>query len=152
MSLAEGRAASAVRRTWREEQHEIAQVVARMMQAADGAGDVLAALGGGSARGLLDAIEQHVLPYLDWEEAIFHPVIDRVAGSPLASRLLRRQLRQVRGRIQRVEADWSVRRLAPTRRELRDVREHLRDLATALRAHLEQQDRILAPMLGPAGA
>ena len=152
MSLAEGRAASAVRRTWRQEQHEIAQVVARMTQAADGAGDVLAALGGGRARGLLDAIEQHVLPYLDWEEAICHPVIDRVAGTPLASRLLRLHLKQVRGRIVRIETDWATLRPAPTRRELREMRAHLRDLAAALCAHLEQEDRVIRPMFGAAGA
>ena len=152
MSLAEGRAASAVRRTWRQEQHEIAQVVTRIMQVADGAGDVVVALGGGTARGLLDAIEQHVLPYLDWEETICHPVIDRVAGTPRASRPLRLHLEQVRGRILLVEADWALLRHAPTRRQLRAIRAHLRDLAAALRTHLEQEDRILAPMLGAASA
>ncbi len=78
MSLTQRRAASVVRRVWRQERGEIAQVAAKVALAAEGVGSRSTALGGGAARGLLEMLQDNVLPYLDWEEAIVHPVIDRL--------------------------------------------------------------------------
>ncbi len=152
MSLVPGRAVGAVRRTWHRERREIGQVASRILRVADGAGDVLVALGGGRARGLLDALDQHVVPYLDWEEAIVHPVIDRLSGTSRGSRLLGAQLEQVRGLIGRVEADWLAARRHPTRGEVAALRASMRELGLVLRAYLDQEERVLVPVLVRAGA
>ena len=152
MSLPPGPAASAMRRIWRRERGEIAQVAAGVTLVAGGVGNLNVALGGGTVRGLLELLEYTVLPYLDWEEAIVGPVIDRLSGTPRASRRLRRQLQQVRTMTALVQADWQDLGHAPTRGQAVRLRAHLRGLGVVLRSHLEQVDRVLAPVLGVAGA
>ncbi len=152
MSLVHGRAVGAVQRTWRQERREIGQVASRILRVADGAGDVLVALGGGRARGLLDALDQHVVPYLDWEEAIAHPVIDRLTGTSRGSHLLGAQLEQVRGLIGRIEADWLDVHPHPTRGQVAALRTSLRELGLILRSHLEQEEQVLVPVLARSGA
>jgi len=152
MSLAQGRAASAVRRVWRQEQSEIAQVAARLALVAGGMGNLTAELGGGAARGLLEVLEHTILPYLDWEETIVHPVIDRLTGAPRASRVLRVQVDQVRALIGIVQADWERIGRTPTRRQVIELQAHLRGLTEVLRIYLVQQERVLAPALAPSAA
>jgi iron-sulfur cluster repair protein YtfE (RIC family) len=152
MSLVQGRAASAIRRLWHQEKYEVAQVAARVSLVAGGVTNVSAALVGGSARGLLELLENEVLPYLDWEEAIVHPVLDRLDGTSRANRALRAQLEQVRAAIGQVQADWAGLRGAPTPRQLVDLQTHLRRLGRIMAAHLEQEERALAPVLAVARA
>lgn len=119
LSLPPGRAASAMRRIWRQERGEIAQVADGVTLVAGGVGNLSAALGGGTARGLLELLEllEHtVLPYLDWEETIVGPVIDRLSGTQRTSRRLARQLQQVRTLTALVQADWQGLGRAPTGR------------------------------------
>ncbi len=152
MSLPPGRAASAMRRIWVQERGEIAQVADGVTLVAEGVGNLNAALGGGTVRGLLELLEHTVLPYLDWEETIVAPVIDRLYGTPRASRRLARQLQRVRTMTALVQADWQGLRRTPTHRQAVKLRAHLRGLGVVLRSHLEQVDRVLAPVLAPAGA
>jgi iron-sulfur cluster repair protein YtfE (RIC family) len=152
MSLVQGRAASAIRRLWHQEKDEVAQVAARVSLVASGVTNVRAALVGGRARGLLEVLEHEVLPYLDWEETIVHPLLDRLDGGARASRALRAQLEQVRAAIGLVQADWAGLRGAPTPRQLIDLRTHLRRLGVIMTAHLEQEERALAPVLAGAVA
>ncbi len=152
MSLVQGRAASAIRRLWHEEKAEVTQVAARVSLVANGVTNVSAALVGGRARGLLELLEHEVLPYLDWEETIVHPVLDRLVGTSRASRALRAQLEQVRVAIGQVQADWDGLRGPPTARQLVDLRMHLRRLGAIMAAHLEQEERALAPVLAVARA
>ena len=152
MSLVQGRAASAIRRLWHQERDEVAQVAARVSLVASGVTNVSAALVGGRARGLLELLEHEVLPYLDWEEAVVHPVLDRLDPTSRAGRVLHVQLQQVRTAIGLVQADWAGLRGAPTPRQLVDLRMHLRRLALIMAAHLEQEERALAPVLAVARA
>jgi hypothetical protein len=151
MSLAQGRATAAIRNLWRQERGEIAEVVTRVTLAAGGGGNLRTALGGGTARGLLETLEHTVLPYLDWEEAIVHPVIDTLTGVPRASRQLRMQLERVRALIGLVQADWDALGRAPTHRQMVELRAHLRGLGSGLRAYLAQQERVLTPLLAASG-
>lgn len=151
MSLTQRRAASVVRRVWRQERGEIAQVAAKVALAAEGVGSLSTALGGGAARGLLEMLQHNVLPYLDWEEAIVHPVIDRLTGTPQATRLLAPPLEHVREMITLVQADWEGLPRTPTRRQFVVVRAHLRRLGAVLRAYMDQQERVLGPVFAAVG-
>ena len=152
MSLVQGRAASAIHRLWHQERDEVAQVATRVSLVASGVTNLSAALVGGRARGLLELLEHEVLPYLDWEETIVHPVLDRLDPTSRAGRVLHAHLQQVRAAIGLVQDDWAGLRGAPTPRQLVDLRTHLRRLGVIMAAHLEQEERALAPVLAVARA
>ncbi len=151
MSLTQRRAASVVRRVWRQERGDIAQVAVRVALAAEGVGNLSTALGGGAARGLLEMLQHNVLPNHDREEAIVHPVIDRLTGTSQATRLLVPQLEHLREMSEIVQADWEGLPRAPTRRQFVVVRAHLRRLGAVLRAYMDQQERVLGPVFAAAG-
>ncbi len=152
MSLVQGRAGSAIRRIWRQERSELRQVAARVGALGTGVGSLRRAVLGGSACSLPDALEHTVLPYLDWEEVIVFPTIERLAGNPRAGRRLVLELEQVRALIGVVLADWERLPGAPSARQLYRLRANLERLGVVLQAHLEREQRLLAPLLAPARA
>ena len=100
-----------------------------------------------SLRSLLDASTAALLPHFAWEERVLYPRVDAMAGGAHAARLLRLQHAEVRGAIERVEADWLSLCHGLRRLELGDPRARLHGLRALLEAHVQQEEAILLPIL-----
>ena len=97
-------------------------------------------------RALLDALDERLVPHMEWEAAFCYPQLDRNAGTPWVTRLLREQHRQIRARIARLEGAWAARRGDPVREHQSEFRAQLLGLADLLNSHCEQEELVL-PLL-----
>jgi len=89
------------------------------------------------------ALESHIA----WEEADLYHEIDRVAGTPWATRLMRFEHRQIRAYIKRLETDRETVLHEVTHDELVELRGRLFGLEALLRAHVEREELYLIPLL-----
>jgi hemerythrin-like domain-containing protein len=135
------------RRILGQEHREIEHIVGRIETTAEMAGNLAARDLASALRSLLDAIEKTLLPHIDWEDNFCYPQMDRLAGTPWATRLLRLQHQQVRQTVERLEADWLALRREPTHRQLVDLRARLYGLHALMSSHFEQEERVVLPFL-----
>ena len=140
-------AAAIERRIVGHEHREIEHVIARIETLAEMAGNLAARDLSTSLRTLLDSLEKSFLPHTEWEDNWCYPEIDRIAGTPWATRLLRFEHRQIRTAIERLEAEWLALRHEPSHRQLADLRARLYGLHALICSHFEQEERFLMPML-----
>ncbi len=147
MPTSQRHGAAIERRILGHEHREIEHVIARIETTAEMSGNLAARDLAGALRSLLDAVEKTLLPHLDWEDIFCYPEMDRIAGTPWATRLLRLQHQQVRQVIERLEADWLALRREPTHRQLVDLRARLYGLHAVMCAHFEQEERVVLPFL-----
>jgi iron-sulfur cluster repair protein YtfE (RIC family) len=93
-----------------------------------------------------------VEPHLAWEEAWLYPELDRLTGSPWATRLARFEHARIRELASRLDADGERAVHEPTPDEAaRSVRDLLA-LETALRLHMEAEEGVLFPILDEVAA
>ena len=86
-------------------------------------------------------------PHIAWEEADLYLDIDRRAGTPWATRLMRYEHQQIRAFVRHLDADREALRQEVTREELDLIRGRLFGLEAVLQAHLEREEMYLIPML-----
>jgi hypothetical protein len=86
-------------------------------------------------------------PHIAWEEAELYLQIDRRAGTPWATRLMRFEHQQIRAFVRRLESDRDALHQHVTHDELTDIRGRLYGLEAVLRAHLEREELYLIPLL-----
>jgi hemerythrin-like domain-containing protein len=87
-------------------------------------------------------------PHVAWEEADLYLEIDRRAGTPWATRLMRFEHRQIRAFIKQLEMDRDLLHQQVTHDELAEIRGRLYGFEALLRAHLEREELYLIPLLG----
>jgi hemerythrin-like domain-containing protein len=85
--------------------------------------------------------------HVAWEESWLYPELDRRAESCWATRLLRFEHQQVRDLVRRIDADEVQLRHELDRDGANDLRSHLFGLEALLRAHMEREERVIAPLL-----
>ncbi len=147
MAMSQHQGVAVERRILSHEHREIEHVVGRIEATAEMAGNLAARDLASALRSLLDSVEKTLLPHLDWEDNFCYPEMDRLAGTPWATRLLRLQHQQVRQSVERLEADWLALRREPTHRQLVDLRARLYGLHALMSAHFEQEERVILPFL-----
>ncbi len=147
MAMSQHQGVAVERRILSHEHREIEHVVGRVEATAEMAGNLAARDLASALRSLLDSVEKTLLPHLDWEDNFCYPEMDRLAGTPWATRLLRLQHQQVRQSVERLEADWLALRREPTHRQLVDLRARLYGLHALMSAHFEQEERVILPFL-----
>ncbi len=151
--MAKGQQAAAAieRRILGTEHREVEDITGRVEAAAELAGNLAARDLDHTLRDALDAVERTFLTHTDWEDSFCYPEIDRIAGTPWATRALRFQHQQIRAHVDRLEADWLALRHEPTHRQLVDLRARLYGLAALLTAHFDQETHFVLPLLGDEG-
>jgi len=147
MTPAVRQGAAIERRIVGHEHREIEHVIARIEGTAEMAGNLAARDLSTALRGLLDSLEKTLLPHCEWEDNWCYPEIDRIAGTPWATKLLRFEHHQIRTMTDRLEADWLGLRREPTHRQLMDLRARLYALHAVVSSHVEQEERFLLPLL-----
>jgi iron-sulfur cluster repair protein YtfE (RIC family) len=135
------------RRIISHEHRDLEHVVSRIEATAELAGNLAARDLAGALRSLLDSIQKTLLPHADWEDTWYYPQVDRLAGTPWATKLLRYEHQQIRATVERLEADWLALRREPTHRQLVDLRARLYGLHAVLTSHFEQEERFLIPLI-----
>jgi hemerythrin-like domain-containing protein len=147
MATSQRQGAAIERRILGHEHREMEHVVTRIEATAEMAGNLAARDLASALRSVLDSIEKTLLPHLDWEDNFCYPEMDRLAGTPWATRLLRLQHQQIRQFVERLEADWLALRREPSHRQLVDLRARLYGLHALMSAHFEQEERVILPFL-----
>ncbi|HXQ95529.1 MAG TPA: hemerythrin domain-containing protein [Candidatus Acidoferrales bacterium] len=147
MTTAPGHGVAVERRILDHEHRDIEHIVGRIEATAEMAGNLAARDLASALRTLLDTIEKILLPHLDWEDHFCFPEMDRLAETTWATRLLRLQHQQIRQSVERLEADWLALRREPSHRQLVDLRARLYGLHALMGSHLEQEERVILPLL-----
>jgi hemerythrin-like domain-containing protein len=97
--------------------------------------------------GVIRWVERVLQPHTLWEERTLYPELDRLAGSPWATRLLQFEHQQVRDVTSRLRADHEELDQPHAVHVVEEVRCHLFGLEAMLRAHIEREERFLMPLL-----
>lgn len=85
-------------------------------------------------------------PHAAWENLVVYPEIDRGTATTWATKLMRFEHRQIAGMGPVLEHDIELLRTGPVTHELVcDIRAHLLNLESMLRAHIEKEDEFLRP-------
>jgi len=85
-------------------------------------------------------------PHAAWENVVVYPEIDRATASTWPTRLMRFEHREIERLGFVLEADIELLRTGPvTHERVCDIRAHLLDLESTLRAHIEKEDELLQP-------
>lgn len=96
---------------------------------------------------------QTVEPHLLWEERWLYPELDRLAGTPWATRIARYEHACLRELAARLDADGPLVLHQPTPDEAARLAGDLHALAALLRMHMQAEQEVLLPLLDePASA
>ena len=147
MPSAERAAAAEERRIVCHEHRGLEPLMTRLEHTADLVGMLPAVELAGALRSLVDLVEKTLLPHIAWEERFCYPEIERLAGTPWATRYLHLQHAQLRRGVDRLEADWLLLRETPDRRAVLSLRGHLHEFHAQLWSHVEQEEQVLLPLL-----
>ena len=147
MPAAERTAAVQERRILCHEHRSLEPLMTHLEQAAGLVGPLAGIDLAGVLRKTIDEFEKTLLPHLAWEETFCYPEIERLTGTPLSTRYLRLQHGQLRGQLERLEADWLLLRDSPTHPVQVALRGHLHAFHALLGAHLEQEEQVLLPLI-----
>jgi hypothetical protein len=96
---------------------------------------------------VLDWFETIVEPHAAWEEGWLYPELDRLAGTPWATSLMRFEHHQIRRIVARLEGDRGRLRHEPNHDESVALLADLFALEALMRAHVEREERCLLPLL-----
>lgn len=96
---------------------------------------------------VLDWFETIVEPHASWEEGWLYPELDRLAGTPWATRLMRYEHQQIRRVVIRLEGDRERLRHEPNHDESVELVGDLFALEALMRSHVEREERFLLPLL-----
>jgi hypothetical protein len=102
--------------------------------------------------GVLGWHDSVLAPHIRWEESWLYPQIDRLTGTPWATRSARFDHQQIREAATKVRMDERALAAAGGLDVQADVRCHLFGLEALLRAHVEREERFLIPLLNEDGA
>jgi iron-sulfur cluster repair protein YtfE (RIC family) len=141
------RGAEIERRFIEQEHRELASGIARIEDVGGLSGSLAAPDLSAALRSLLDWLGKSLLPHCDWEDSWLYPELDRIAGTPWATRSMRFDHRQIRELIDRLEIDWELLRHEPSHRHLVELRARLYALHALVRSHVEREERFLVPLL-----
>ena len=140
------------RRFIEQEHRDLTHGIGRIDEVAGLAGSLAAPDLSAALRNVLDWLHKAYLPHCDWEDSWLYPELDRIAGTPWATRSMRYDHRQIRELIDRLEIDWELLRHEPTHRHLGEIRARLYGLHALVRCHVEREERFLVPLLDARGA
>ena len=140
------------RRIVEQEHRELAHSIARIEEVARLAGtlgvnDLTSAI-----EALVARLRQGLLAHADWEDAWLYPQMDRLAGPPWATRMMRFEHRQIAALVDTLGADARRLRERSGPNRLEEIRGHLCSLHTLVTSHLEREMHFLVPLLDEAGA
>lgn len=96
---------------------------------------------------VLDWFETIVEPHAAWEENWLYPELDRLAGTPWTTRLMRFEHHQIRHIVARLEVDRDILHHELNHHEAVQLLADLFALEALLRAHMEREERYLLPLL-----
>ena len=97
-------------------------------------------------------LKHEVEPHLAWEGTTLYPELDRIAGTPWATRLPRfehNQIERAMAGLEKDSAGWFGRVTPQTDA---DIVAHLSAIRALIAAHIEREDRFLLPLLDQRGA
>ena len=92
-------------------------------------------------------LERELKPHLTWEDTWLYPQLDKLAGTPWATKLLHFEHRQIEALVAALESDserWLHRSTPRTNAELVA---HLSAIRALIAAHIEREERFLLPLL-----
>jgi iron-sulfur cluster repair protein YtfE (RIC family) len=135
------------RRFIEHEHRELASGITRIEEVAGLSGSLAAPDLSAALRNLLDWLLKAYLPHCDWEDSWLYPELDRIAGTPWATRSMHFDHRQIRELFDRLEIDWELLRHEPSHRHLVELRARLYALHALVRSHVEREERFLVPLL-----
>lgn len=90
-------------------------------------------------------------PHMAWEEAWLYPELDRLAGTPWATRVPRFEHGILSDMVARLDRDETLVAHQPTPEQAAELAAHLLALEALLRAHIQVEERILLPLLDEPG-
>ncbi|HET7027545.1 MAG TPA: hemerythrin domain-containing protein [Candidatus Limnocylindrales bacterium] len=96
---------------------------------------------------LMEWIDRDVLPHAAWEDAWLYPDLDRDAGTPWATRVLRFEHSQISASAERLQADAELLRGHWTSEIAYRIVADLARLQALLAAHVVQEERFVLPLL-----
>ncbi|MDH4142021.1 MAG: hemerythrin domain-containing protein [Chloroflexota bacterium] len=99
---------------------------------------------------VLDWVDKVVEPHMAWEDGWLYPEMDRRAGTPWATKVMRFEHHQIRRAASRLEGDRERLRHEPDHDQACELTSHLVTLETLVRAHVEREERLLLPLLDEA--
>jgi hemerythrin-like domain-containing protein len=82
-----------------------------------------------------------------WEEKWLYPELDRRAESCWATRMLRFEHQQIRDLVRRIDAEEVLLAHELSRDDANKLRSDLFGLESLLRAHMEREEKVIAPVL-----
>jgi hemerythrin-like domain-containing protein len=92
-------------------------------------------------------VDRVVVPHTVWEEGWVYDEIDRRAGTPWATRVMRAEHEQVRAFGRKLKALRESMAERPRERDLDELRCTFLGLEASLRNHIEIEERLLMPLL-----
>jgi hemerythrin-like domain-containing protein len=95
-------------------------------------------------------VDRVVVPHTVWEDVWVYDEIDRRAGTPWATRVMRAEHEQVRAFGPRLKAVRESMAERPMRPDVGELRSLFIGLEASLRHHIELEERLLMPVLDEA--
>jgi len=92
-------------------------------------------------------LAQELRPHLIWEDTWLYPQLDRIAGTPWATRGAHFEHRQIETLITALENDSARWLDHSTPRTNADLVAHLSAIQAVIAAHVEREERLLLPLL-----
>lgn len=142
--------AAVTRRFIGQEHRDLTAAIAGIAESADVIEPSAAHEVGHRVRVVLDWYGHHLEEHLAWEDAWLSPQLDRMAGTPWVSRLMRFEHGQIRSAFAALEREWQGLPPRPDRAQIIELRGRLYGVAALLRAHVERAEWLLAPLLDRA--
>jgi hypothetical protein len=132
------------------EHREVAVGVAHIQETVDRACELTSEQLSARLLHALAWLRHDLRPHLAWEEAWLYPELNRIAGTPWATRSARFEHRQIETRIANLEAEsahWSGH---TTPRTNAAILARLGAIGAVIGCHLEREEGLLMPLLDEA--
>ena len=92
-------------------------------------------------------LETDLEAHAAWEESWLYPEIDRRAGTPWATRMMRVEHQQIRTAVRHLDVEQTALQHELTPATAGQLAGAIFGLEAILRAHLEREERVLLPLL-----
>jgi iron-sulfur cluster repair protein YtfE (RIC family) len=102
--------------------------------------------------GVLRWLDSTLEPHIAWEEGWLYPHIERLTGTPWATRPARYDHDQIHDMAARLRADQHRLGNGVLVDDYAEIRCHLFSLEALLRSHIEREERFLIPILNDGGS
>jgi len=141
----------AVRAFAEHEHQDLARGIDLVHDAACEVGEVPSVATALAMRDIIAWFEFQLRPHLAWEERWLYPRIERITGTPWSTRAARFEHGQLVASLERIQSE-ELEALHGMTHDLRSaIRCSLFSLEALVRAHVEQEERMLLPVLTEAG-